>query len=1050
MMMMQTVPKISLASDALDVAIIPHPFATERVCHKITAGLSIAQIIAQLQPDSALANYAHVYINGDYVPRDKWHSVTPKPLTIISIRMVPMGGGGGKNPLRTILTLAVLAVSPMLAGTLTGMAGAAGSFMGMSVGKLITTGINLMGRLAINANAPPARARFSNSSKESQTLFIQGARNQAVPFGRVPKILGRHRTVPPLGALPYTETVGQDQYLRMLFVWGYGPLEITDLKIGETPLSEFDDVEIETRQGYNDDAPITLYSSSVLQNDLQVTLTSAAGFITRTTETDADEISVDITLPRGLFMFNDSGSKNSRTVALEIQYSPTGMNSWSAGVTGYKPITATTVILTAKPPPYINRGTTYRVTRIDRIVMDPSSGAYKLVTGAATRQIGNTSIAEAPAIPAGFIAMAKIERRSDDADIIPTERITDERNVAEFGGIFETSGSFIPTSSTANRIAMSAGGLKSKGIYIVAKKTAALRKSVAFKVAKGQYDVRVRRITADSTDDDVFDETVWTALRTLRYSNPLRMQGLAVTALRIKATDQLNGVIDRFNGVVHSILPDWNGSAWLEQATSNPASLYRHVLQGRGNARPLDDTRIDLARLTQWHDTCAAANREFNAVIDFDVSVHEVLHDIAASGRASPALVDGKWGLVEDRDQSVPIQHFTPRNSYGFQGRKAFNEQPHGLRVRFINRDKGFVQDERLVFDDNYTETTATKYDTLELHGVTSPEQAWKDGRYHIATARLRPETYSFVADLEHIVCTRGDLIRLSHDVPMFGLVSARVKGVTTASGNIIAIDLDDMVSMESGKSYAIRFRKSDGSSLVKSVLTYVGDSQTLTFQTADAEGPAIGDLAMFGESGLESAALIVKSIEAQSDLSAKITCVDASPAIHLADTAAIPDFRSNISLPSSLERPPAPTLDTVQSGEESLIRHTDGSFTTRIVVTLNPPAYNGALTLHTKIRAQGETSFRTAEIMNATVTTISITDVEEDEIYDITLQYKSANDILSAPLSISGHKVMGTSALPSDVADLSIRVLGDTAHLSWSPVRDIDLHHSLSLHLQH
>ena len=49
----------------------------------------------------------------------------------------------------------------------------------------------------------------------------------------------------------------------------------------------------------------------------------------------------------------------------------------------------------------------------------------------------------------------------------------------------------------------------------------------------------------------------------------------------------------------------------------------------------------------------------------------------------------------------------------------------------------------------------------MELVGVTSGDQAWKDGRYHIATARLRPETYSFGTDIEHIVCTRGDLIRV-------------------------------------------------------------------------------------------------------------------------------------------------------------------------------------------------------------------------------------------------------------------------------------------------
>src|SRR5690606_13536529 len=122
-----------------------------------------------------------------------------------------------------------------------------------------------------------------------------------------------------------------------------------------------------------------------------------------------------------------------------------------------------------------------------------------------------------------------------------------------------------------------------------------------FKVPKGRYDVRIRRVTADATDDNTFDECYWTALRTVRYSYPVRMQNVAVTALRIKATDQLQGVIDRFNGVVTSILPDWNGEDWVDQPTSNPASLYRHVLQGAGNARPLADGRLDMSRIENWH-----------------------------------------------------------------------------------------------------------------------------------------------------------------------------------------------------------------------------------------------------------------------------------------------------------------------------------------------------------------------------------------------------------------------------------------------------------------
>lgn len=315
------------------VGVVPHPFAVERVQHRLPEGLSVAAIIARVQPDPLLARHAHVYLDGHYIPQHVWKRTKPKAGTTLTIRLVPMGGGGGKNPLRTVLSMAIMAASPMLVSGLGGYLGTAAqaSFMGISGSKLLTAGVNLLGRLALNALAPPGRPRFSSGNKESPALFLQGARNQSYPFGRVPKVLGKHRFVPPLGALPYTETVGNDQYLRMLFVWGYGPLQIGDLKIGETPLSEFDDVEIETRQGYENDAPLTLYSNSVLQNDMDVRIRQTDSYIVRTSENDADEISVDITLPQGLLQFSKGGTKKATSVQIEIQYAPTGTSNWSAG-----------------------------------------------------------------------------------------------------------------------------------------------------------------------------------------------------------------------------------------------------------------------------------------------------------------------------------------------------------------------------------------------------------------------------------------------------------------------------------------------------------------------------------------------------------------------------------------------------------------------------------------------------------------------------------------------------------------------------------------------
>jgi hypothetical protein len=79
-------------------------------------------------------------------------------------------------------------------------------------------------------------------------------------------------------------------------------------------------------------------------------------------------------------------------------------------------------------------------------------------------------------------------------------------------------------------------------------------------------------VTADPDDDRIVDEVHWTALRTIRTEEPIALGGLARTAVRIKASDELAGVVDQLNGIVGSILPDWDAAtqSWIPR----PA-LYR-------------------------------------------------------------------------------------------------------------------------------------------------------------------------------------------------------------------------------------------------------------------------------------------------------------------------------------------------------------------------------------------------------------------------------------------------------------------------------------------
>ena len=86
--------------------------------------------------------------------------------------------------------------------------------------------------LAVNALIPPPSFKGGlggSGDPFNQLASITGTSNQANPYGVIPCVVGKMRFYPPHAALPYTETLGDDQYLRMLLDLGYGDLDISDL-----------------------------------------------------------------------------------------------------------------------------------------------------------------------------------------------------------------------------------------------------------------------------------------------------------------------------------------------------------------------------------------------------------------------------------------------------------------------------------------------------------------------------------------------------------------------------------------------------------------------------------------------------------------------------------------------------------------------------------------------------------------------------------------------------------------------------------------------------
>lgn len=313
----------------------------QRISLEVPQGLTIAQIVAAALPnaseaDLATARVALVTQGGSaIVLRGHWHRVRPRDGVRVVIRLIP-----GKDALRTVLMI-VVSVAAVALGGVWGPSVAGWLGVADAVGTaLVSAGVSILGNLLVNALVPPVKPDNDRATSYS----IAGWKNKLDPNGAVPVVFGTMRYAPPFGAMPYTEIVGDDQYMRALFLVGEGEVNVTDMRIGETSLSEYDEVETEIRYGVAGELPVSIYPRQVVEEQTGVELTRPlprddAGKVisgepaeetpvVRTTGADASACSVILAWPGGLIYFNDKGKKRPRTVRVRIEQRLVEAEEW--------------------------------------------------------------------------------------------------------------------------------------------------------------------------------------------------------------------------------------------------------------------------------------------------------------------------------------------------------------------------------------------------------------------------------------------------------------------------------------------------------------------------------------------------------------------------------------------------------------------------------------------------------------------------------------------------------------------------------------------------
>jgi hypothetical protein len=307
--------------------------------------------IAELAPSWQTPFIA--FVDGKPILRAGWELVLEEnqSLVFVDADSIPMGGGGSSNPLRTVLMLAVMTVTPSIALNMldpewTAILGPAGV-------KMFTAGVGLVGMALVNVIAPAPKLTTPQQAAElaapSPTYSIQAQGNSARLEAAIPEQFGYLLCYPDFAAQPYVEYFNNEQYLYQLLCIGRGKYVFnpdTDVFIEDTPIHNFAEVSVTVIPPYTGETPLPSSVTTSVEVSGQTLSTTIIGpFVTNDPDTFVNKLAFDFIAPRGIYYANDDGSLASRSVSIIIEYA--SVDNYGNLTSGWTKVTGSAIAYSA-------------------------------------------------------------------------------------------------------------------------------------------------------------------------------------------------------------------------------------------------------------------------------------------------------------------------------------------------------------------------------------------------------------------------------------------------------------------------------------------------------------------------------------------------------------------------------------------------------------------------------------------------------------------------------------------------------------------------------
>jgi predicted phage tail protein len=563
----------------------------------------------------------------------------------------------------------------------------------------------------------------------------------------------------------------------------------------------------------------------------------------------------------------------------------------------------------------------------------------------------------------------------------------------------------------------------------------------------GPWDIRVRRLTADSAQTVLQNKTFWDSYTEiidtkLSYPNSV-VAGMQITADQFRAIPSRGYLIrglkvripSNYDPLQRTYDGAWDGTfvtAW----SNNPAWCFYDLITSEryGLGGFIDEDQVDkwaLYTIAQYCDEMVEDGYggieprfTLNMYIQAREDAFSVINSMASIFRAMAYWSAGSVTAVQDAPTD-PVALFTAANvidgAFNYSGSSSKSRHTVVL-VAWNDPLDGFRQKIEYVEDTDGIDRYGYVQTQVYALGCTSRGQAHRYGRAIIYSEQMESETISFGCGLDGVVCYPGAIINVQDQFRSGVRLGGRV-----ISADASNVTIDNSVTLESGKVYTLSCVLPDATVEDRTITNAAGTHSVLTLDTPFSNAPQEMAIWMVTTPTLQATSWRIVSIAETSKGRLDITALAYRPdkyaaideglilePINYTNIGANPDPASNLTVTE--------TLTLVALGVVG------------VKATVSWDMVSTAVSYIVRYQRENQNISE----LTATTNSIDISPLEEGT-YTFSVIAVNALGRRSQESEID-VTIYGKTLPPADVDNFQLAAIGGNAHITYTPSTDLDV----------